>query len=405
MSFEAANELEPDKQALAMLVDKGGALTSTSIRYRRLRKPPENGGMKKASRSTLKVKKPGRPAGRIQFDKLPGAIAARFPKALLPQLATLSASAPSGADWLHELKFDGYRILAEIEDGSVRLMTRRSNDWTSSLPSLVNWLKKVRVKSAILDGELVANDERGMASFQRLQNALKEDTEAELIYHVFDLPYFNGYDLRAVRLADRKAVLAGVLANLGQKTDGHIRYSEHLDGEGPDVLKQACKIGLEGIVCKHKDSPYESRRSRAWLKVKCHGRQEFVIAGFTKPEGSRIGFGSLLLGYYKNGELHYAGKVGAGFGQASLGDMSRRLKKLAIQTSPFVTRLTGAERRDATFVRPELVCEVEFTEWTEGGHLRHPTFEGLRADKLAKEIVREMPVVELSPRRSSKRAR
>ncbi|OAI51583.1 hypothetical protein AYO47_07010 [Planctomyces sp. SCGC AG-212-M04] len=360
--------------------------------------------MKKALRSILKVKKPVRPAARVQLSKLPGAIAARFPKTLLPQLATLSATAPSGRDWVHELKFDGYRILAEIENGDVRLMTRRGNDWTSSLPSLIKWLKKIRVKSAILDGELVANDERGMASFQRLQNALREDSEADLIYHVFDLPYCDGRDLRSVRLEDRKAVLARVLAATADRTDGHVRYSEHMDGEGPDVLKQACKIGLEGIVCKHKDSPYESRRSRAWLKVKCHGRQEFVIAGFTKPEGSRIGFGSLLLGYYKDGELHYAGKVGAGFDHALLGDMSRRLKKLAIQRSPFVTRLTGAERKDATFVRPKLVCEVEFTEWTEGGHLRHPTFEGLRADKPAKEVVREMPVVGVATkRRAAKR--
>jgi bifunctional non-homologous end joining protein LigD len=353
--------------------------------------------MKKASRSASKATTVSRRSPRIQPGKLPGAVLAAFPKTLLPQLATLTAAAPSGPEWLHELKFDGYRILAEIEEGQVRLMTRRGNDWTSSLPGLARWVKKVRVKSAILDGELVANDERGRASFQRLQNALKEDSAADLVYHVFDLPYLNGYDLRGVRLEERKSLLSQVLATADVATDGRIRYSQHVEGDGPKVLTEACRIGLEGIVCKHRDSPYESRRSSAWLKVKCHGRQEFVIGGFTKPEGSRVGFGSLLLGYYEGGELHYAGRVGAGFDQAMLGDLSKRLKQIATKSSPYVTRLTGAERRDATFVRPELVCEVEFTEWTEGGHLRHPTFEGLRADKPAKEVVRETPAAGLTP--------
>lgn len=325
----------------------------------------------------------------LAVEKISGAVEAKLPRDLSPQLAKLADQVPSGEQWLYELKFDGYRILTEIECESVRLITRNGNDWTRKFPSTAKHFASFGLESAVLDGELVALDERGVASFQRLQKAISDEHTEELVYYAFDAPYLNGFDLRGAKLLDRKQALAKLLLTANAGNDGPVRYSDHIQGHGGEVLEQSCNSALEGIVCKRADSLYESRRSDTWIKVKCHGRQEFIICGFTKPEGSRVGFGSLLLGYHDAGKLAYAGRVGTGFDHSLLAKLRKQLDAMVIGKSPFAKALASAERRGATFVSPELVAEIEFTEWTDDGHLRHPTFEGLREDKAAKDVVRE----------------
>ena len=342
----------------------------------------------KRTRTARAVKRVTRAPG-VDPANIPGAREAKLPRQFVPQLATLTTSVPTRGDWLHEIKFDGYRIIAIVDDGNVRLLTRKGLDWTARFPTLAAAVGRLGLQSAILDGELVANDERGRASFQRMQNALRDGHEHELVDYVFDLPYLNGFDLTACTLRDRKAALEKVLKNASPANDGPVRYSDHVEGNGQHVLDQACQEKLEGIMCKDANSRYEPRRTKSWLKLKCLGRQEFIICGFSKPERSRIGFGALLLGYYDDRKLRFAGRVGTGFDSQLLLSLSKRLKGLAIDRSPYAEILPPAERRGVTYVRPELVCEVEFSEWTDDGRLRHPTFQGLREDKPAREIVRE----------------
>jgi bifunctional non-homologous end joining protein LigD len=313
-----------------------------------------------------------------------------MPREFSPQLATLSAEAPRGEQWLHELKFDGYRLLAFLRDGKARLVTRRGNDWTHRFRSIAEALESLPVEQAILDGEVVSLNERGISDFQQLQNQLKRGDDATLAYYLFDIPYFDGYKLTDTPLLERKRLLERVLAAQPAATRATLRYSEHIEGAGDEVLTQACKSGLEGIVSKRFDSAYVQARSPAWLKSKCTKRQELVIGGYTKPAGARTHFGALLLGYYDgNGRLAYAGKVGTGFTQQSLRDVYRELKKRTVEESPFVDPPRGYEARGVAWLKPELVGEVEFTEWTKDGQLRHPSFQGLREDKPARSIVRE----------------
>ncbi|MBX3442281.1 MAG: DNA ligase D [Planctomyces sp.] len=322
---------------------------------------------------------------------LPKARRAAFPKTVPLQLATLSTSAPDGEPWLHELKFDGYRVLAKVRDGRAQLITRGGKDWTRRFTPIAEQLLTLTVESAILDGEVVAVDERGVSRFQRLQNSLKRDRPDELLYYVFDLLYLDGFDLRSSPLSERKALLASLFQSRREAESPQLAYSDHIEGNGPDVLRQSCEQGLEGIICKRADSPYAGARNRNWLKVKCGGRQEFVIVGFTAPRKSRVGFGALLLGVYEGDQLRYAGRVGTGFDQALLKDLARRLSRIATKESPLAETLTAAQRRGVAWVRPELVAEVRFTDWTDDGLLRHPAFLGLREDKPPREIVRETP--------------
>lgn len=364
-------------------------------------KAPPTGSKRASSRkSTAPAKsrsKPRQPRQRSASRKtaapdpsaLTGARSGPLPRDLTPELATLTAEIPDGEDWLHEIKFDGYRMLAFVENGDVRLMTRRGNDWTARFGATAESIRELGFQSAILDGELVAVNEEGVSDFQKLQNWLQRGQQDKLLYYVFDLPYLNGFDLRKSPLMERKELLARMILAHRPANDGSIRYSDHIRGEGPAVLSQACRKGLEGVISKRSDSPYESRRSRAWLKTKCQGRQEFVIGGFTRPRGTRTGFGALLLGYYRDGALVYCGKVGTGFTQQSLTDLTRRMRGIAVRESPFATPIPTGDRRGATWIRPELVAEVEFTEWTGDGMLRHPSFQGLREDKPARDVVRE----------------
>lgn len=326
----------------------------------------------------------------IDVDQLPAARKAKLPEDLLPQLATPASAIPEGDEWLHELKFDGYRLLCFVDSDGIRLKTRRANDWTDRFPTIAKAVRQMALSDTILDGELVALDDRGISDFQKLQNWIQSRRESKLVYYVFDVPYFSGFNLQKSPLSERKELLARFLLTYRPGNDGTIRYSDHIQGQGPEVLHNSCRHALEGVISKRADSPYESRRTRSWLKSKCLGRQEFVIGGFTKPQGSRTGFGALLVGYREGQRWIYCGRVGTGFSQRSLASLSRQLKNLIRETPPFDNAPTGTQARGVSWTEPELVAEVEFTNWTDDGLLRHPTFQGLREDKAANEVVREV---------------
>jgi bifunctional non-homologous end joining protein LigD len=310
------------------------------------------------------------------------------PAKIEPQLATLVSTTPQGAPWIHEIKYDGYRIIARIENGEARLITRNQQDWTARFASVAQAAAALPVENAILDGELVVLGDDGISRFQLLQSAYKEKRTQGLVYYVFDLLYLDGYDLRELPLSGRKRILAKVVT----KTDtGAVRFAESLSEDGSKVFQEACRLGLEGIVSKRIDRPYRKGRSLEWVKSKCHKQEEFVIGGFTTPAGSRQGFGALLLGYYnREKELLYAGRVGTGFSDELLGDLHKQLVKLARKDSPF-TNLGGrtGKSRGVKWIDPKLIAQVEFSEWTEDGRLRHPAFLGLREDKKPGEIVRD----------------
>jgi bifunctional non-homologous end joining protein LigD len=310
-----------------------------------------------------------------------------LPAWVAPQLATLVSGPPPGDDWVHEIKLDGYRILLRIERGRVELLTRNRLDWTARFPAVAAAAAALPVKEALLDGEIVVLDAAGVSSFQALQQASDQiEAGRALVYVAFDLLFLDGRDLRALPLVERKARLARLIK--GRR--GRLRYSEHFDAPGQRVYARACRQGLEGIVSKLKAAPYSSGRGQAWLKVKCVARQELVIGGYTDPEGARAEFGSLLLGVHEpDGRLVYAGRVGTGFDQATLRSLGARLRKLEQRASPFAPTGPRPPARGAHWVKPELVAEVAFTEWTRDGLLRHPAFEGLREDKPAAQVVRE----------------
>lgn len=337
-------------------------------------------------KSKPKKKKP--PTAR-QLSKLPGAKKASLPKKFKPQLAKLVSEIPSGDRWLHELKFDGYRILAFVEGEEVRLITRNGNDWSERFPTIVQAISELPIDRAVFDGEVVSLDKNGRSDFQELQNLMKRKRDDRLVYYLFDAPHVEGYDLTGTSLEKRKEVLAEVVLSTYSKNDGLVRYSDHIVGQGKDVLAHACRHAMEGVISKLAESKYRQARSSSWLKTKCLKRQEFVIVGFTKPSGSRIGFGALLLGYYEKDKLQYAGRVGTGFSNDTLRQLHGELKGLERKTPPVENPPTGAEARGVTWVTPQLVGEVEFTEWTDDGMLRHPAFQGLREDKPPEQITRE----------------
>lgn len=310
------------------------------------------------------------------------------------QLATLVDSPPAGPEWLHEQKFDGYRILAVLDRGAVQLLSRRFKDWTAAFPTVAAAIARLPARHAVLDGEVAAVLPDGRTSFQALQNARDG---ANIAYFAFDLLALSGDDLTPLPLEQRKARLEQLVAP-ARGEPGVIRYSDHVSGGGEAFFALACRRGLEGIVSKRRDKPYLPGRGMTWVKTKCLQRQELVIGGFTDPEGSRPGIGALLVGYYAGPRLAYAGKVGTGYSHAMLLELRDRLAALERSTSAFSPEppraWTGGGRH---WVAPELVAEVAFSEWTDDGRLRHPSFQGLRLDKPARHVVRESPARPAAP--------
>jgi bifunctional non-homologous end joining protein LigD len=307
-----------------------------------------------------------------------------MPVDLKPQLATPAVAAPAGPDWLHEIKYDGYRLFAEIERGKVRLVTRNGLDWTDKFPELARAFGQLPVDRALIDGELVHLAADGTTNFSGLQDAIATGKTGALNFFAFDLLYRDGWNLTGATLENRKAVLTDIIPPY---VAGILRYSDHQEGQGPAVLRQASGLGLEGIVSKRREAPYRPGRGGSWLKVKCRNSEEIVVIGFTDPEGKREGFGALLAGYHDpTGTLRYAGRVGTGFTTARLTGLRKRLDSLVV-TDPPVILPKEAPRKGVHWVRPELVAEVEFAGWTADAILRHASFQGLREDKSPLEVV------------------
>ena len=296
------------------------------------------------------------------------------------QLATLVDSVPTGEGWLFEMKYDGYRCLAAVNGESVRLYTRNGLDWTEQFGALVKPFQKLKLKSALIDGEICAFDEKGRTDFSTLKSVLSDGGRLE--FFAFDLLQSHGEDLTGLPLIERKARLEKLLAGPGREEP--IQYSSHVRQHGQAVLDALCRDGHEGVIAKRADAPYRGERSRDWLKIKCSKRQEFVIGGWS-PSSKRRGFASLLLGSWEGGKLVYRGRVGTGFNQDLLVEIDQKLKRLARKTSPF-DAVPDERARDAYWVKPDLVAEIGFTEFTPDGVLRHPSFIGLRDDKPAREV-------------------
>lgn len=315
-----------------------------------------------------------------------------------PMKAKVVSTPPEGGDWFYEIKFDGYRAMAFKTGASVRLFSRNEKDFGEKFPEIVDAVATLDAKEAILDGEIVALDSQGVSSFQSLQAIETGTARPALYYYIFDLLRLNGKDLRERPLLERKTLLQELLKNAPEE----IRFSASLGNDAKKLLKQAEKLGLEGLIGKRADSTYEAgKRSGAWIKLKLRREQEFVIGGYSNPEGSRTHFGALLVGFYKEKKLRFCGKVGTGFNAKLLGSLHARFQEIPRDDCPFVNlpeargsryspRITAAEMKKCHWVEPKLVCQVAFSEWTRDEKLRQPAFLGLREDKDAAEVVHEM---------------
>ena len=337
----------------------------------------------------LPAKKPA-PAAKAVPAK--AGTVSKMPGFTPPQLATLSTIMPKGAEWVHEIKFDGYRMMSHINNGNVKIFSRNGKDWTAAFQSIAHLLSKFTIGTAILDGELVVADKQGKSNFMELKNALSNGEVNRFQYYLFDLLYLNGADTTKLPLLQRKELLAELLTNNAPKAKAQrICLSEHFTVTDDSFFQNVCSLQLEGVVSKRADAPYHVGHSKIWLKTKCQKRQEFVIGGFTLPSTGALGVGALLLGYYDDGKLEFSGRVGTGFTNASSMHIRKLLDKLRQNENPYVSISTEG-KRGAIWVKPQLVGEVEFTEWTPDGSLRHPSFKGLREDKPAKSIVKEIAI-------------
>ena len=351
-------------------------------------------GVDQLSGQPLKPVKPPakRPAAKKAATPAPGAPAAgakrgKLPETQAPQLASLVEEPPGTGEWVSEIKFDGYRLLIFKQGGAVRLLTRNGLDWTHRIKDLAQAVARLGRETMLLDGELVALRPDGMTSFADLQAALSDNRTDRLVFYAFDLLHLDGWDLRPCRLDARKAAMAA----LDIWTDT-IRLSDHIEGDAGPVRHQACTMGLEGIIAKKAEAPYRAGRNADWVKLKCANREEFVVLGWTPPAGSRTGIGSLHVGFHDaSGTLHYVGGVGTGFKDEELAALRKRLDPLAAP-APAGMLLSG-EKPDTKmiWVRPELVAEVQYAGWSGAGRIRHGVYLGLREDKPAAEVVRDIP--------------
>jgi bifunctional non-homologous end joining protein LigD len=305
-----------------------------------------------------------------------------------PELATLVARPPNGENWIHEVKLDGYRVYCRRDARGARLLTRTGQDWTDRFRRLVEPLEALPAKQFALDGEVVVLNDDGFSSFAALQEALSTGDQSRLSLFAFDLLHLDGYDLRDAGLVDRKRALSELLDE--GKGAGPIRYSDHVEATGDEVFRHASEMALEGVISKQRDRSYRSGRTSEWLKSKCIARQEFVIAGFTRPKKGGPGIGALVVAYHEDTRLIYAGRVGTGFSHEASRHLRALLEPRRTPRAP-VRQVPPEARHGVYWVEPELVCEVEFLSWTRDGVLRHPSYQGLREDKSPATIVRERP--------------
>lgn len=308
-----------------------------------------------------------------------------LPEFVPPSLASRADSAPSGDVWVHEVKFDGYRLEARIDNGAVTLLTRNRQNWTGRFAAVARALAKLKVDTALIDGEIVVEGEDGMTSFSALVADLKAGTSDRMVYYAFDVLYLDGVDLRGAPLLDRKTILQKLLKG---HRNGTVRFSDHVTGDGGLVLDKACELGLEGIISKRADKPYRSGRSNDWLKSTCQMTDEFVIGGYLDSNVHADAVGALAVGAYERGRLAYVGRVGTGFNRRTAGEVWQALQSLRSSSSPFADKLDANQRRGVRWVRPELVAQVQYRAWTGDGMLRHASFKGLREDKPARTVRR-----------------
>lgn len=343
--------------------------------------PRKRGGAK-----TTKVK----PEQTARSMSMEGVVKAPLPEKLPPQLATLVDSSPRSEDWRYEIKFDGYRMLCRVDGKDVRLFTRNGHDWTSKLPKQAAAVASLGLQSAWLDGEIIIADDDGVPDFQMLQNAFDAGKSQHIVYYLFDLPYLNGTDLRSIPVESRRALLKKLLED---PIDPTLRFSEDFTEDVDALMNSACQMKMEGLIGKRLGSPYVSRRSDSWIKLKCKHRQEFVIVGYTDPKGARSGFGALVLALTDkaNAALRYAGKVGTGFTESTLATILQKLKPLEQKKTPVANPPQGVDGRGIHWLKPSLLAEVSFAEITSDGVVRHAVFQGIRTDKPPEEITQEEP--------------
>jgi bifunctional non-homologous end joining protein LigD len=315
------------------------------------------------------------------------------PKFVSPQLATLVDAPPEGKDWVHEIKFDGYRIMAAVGGGRVVVYTRTGLDWTDKFRPILRALADLPIRSALIDGEAVVRDENGRSNFGKLQRAIAEGKDGIVLF-AFDLLSLDGKDLRRLPLIERKKQLAALLAD--QPKAGPLFYSDHVVGKGGETYERVCQMKLEGIVSKRAEAPYRSERTRGWLKTKCGASQEFVIIGWQPSPVKARPFSSLLVATRDEGKLAYRGRVGSGYGERELKQVWAEIEKRGVKEPP-ADDIPREVRRASRFVKPDLVAEVDFAGWTEEGYVRHGAFKGLRFDKKPADVVREMPKEDLGP--------
>jgi len=376
------------KQAPWLLIKENDAYARPSVDYSVVDELPESVHARHPASSDVA------PAGKTRRSTcdvmLPvDAVPAHLPLALAPQLATLVAGAPPRtAEWLYEIKFDGYRMLVRNDVSGARLLTRNGHDWTAKLQPLRTAFERLKLPAGWYDGEVVLPDKAGIPDFGALQQAFEKKCTHDVVLYLFDVPYAAGHDLRGAPLEARRAFLKRLLA---ASISDRIRFSEEFDVPPHSMVAAACKLGLEGIIGKRRSATYQSSRSTDWIKLKCRQRQEFVVGGYTEPQGARASFGALLLGVNDSqGTLRYAGHVGTGFTRKVLKDIRTKLDARRRGTSPFAVHSKFPGRPN--WVDPTLVAEVSFAEWTRAGHIRHGVFRSLRSDKNAGAITREAPM-------------